>query len=234
VGKALIERVLDTLTSHPSCRAIHIMIEPDGMAGVKPFVESLAHSGPEIRFIASDENIAESVLVGCRDAQAPYIITTADNVLLSHSSIDKILAALDGTVDALAGLAKQADIQAVHPKAQRSFYAFKDGGYANCNLYAIAGPRGLGAAEAFREGGQFMNNPSRLVRAFGLFNILLMRLKLVTIDKAFERISRRLGVKLRIVHLGDGSQAIDVDNQRTYEIARGVLDGSIVAPRFQQ
>jgi hypothetical protein len=166
------------------------------------------------------------VIQGCRAGQAPYIVTTADNVLLSHTSIDRMLEGFAQGADALVALARKEDILQVHPLAQKFFYEFRDGGYANCNLYGLAGDHALSAAESFREGGQFMSNPGRLVRAFGLFNIILMRLKMVSIDKGLTRISRRMGIKLRAVHLTDGSQAVDVDNDRTYAIVQGVLTGS--------
>ena len=68
-----------------------------------------------------------------------------------------------------------------------------------------------------------MKNPKRLITAFGLFNILLFRFKLLTLDRARQRLSRRFGLKVATLVTSDGSQAVDVDNERTYDIAEMVL-----------
>lgn len=227
VGKTLIDRILKILSGHAGCRAIHILIEPDGAEKVRSVVEQYIRDDLPITFITSDENIAASVIKGCAQAEAPYLITTADNVLLKHDSIDRAFVAMNDGADAVAGLAEKTDIHAVHPLAQRGFYEFKDGGFANCNLYGIRNREALNAANIFREGGQFMGNPQRLINAFGLFNILLMRFKLVTIDGAFRRMSKRFGVTMRRVPLSDGTQAVDVDNERTYKVVEAVLTDTV-------
>ncbi|WP_164117114.1 NTP transferase domain-containing protein [Sphingorhabdus sp. Alg239-R122] len=226
-GKSLIQRILEILSSHQGCRAIYVLIEPDGEEKIRNAVEKYTRDDLPITFITSDENIAASVIKGCNQAEAPYLVTTADNVLLKHDSIDQALAMMNNGADAVAALAEKTDIHAVHPLAQRGFYDFRDGGYANCNLYGLKSNRALDAANIFREGGQFMGNPGRLVRAFGLFNIFLMRFRLVTIDQAFRRMSKRFGVAIRRLPLSDGTQAIDVDNERTYKIVEAVLTDTV-------
>ena len=80
-GKTLIDRILEILISHKGCRAIHILIEPDGEEKVRPAAEKYGREDLPIHFVTSDENIAASVIKGCEQAEAPYLITTADNVL---------------------------------------------------------------------------------------------------------------------------------------------------------
>tara|TARA_R110002033_G_scaffold106088_4_gene153107 strand:- start:1766 stop:2569 length:804 start_codon:yes stop_codon:yes gene_type:complete len=227
VGETLIGRTLASVSSHPDCRSIHILIEPDGEHAVRPVAESFARKDMPIHFIASDSNIAGSVLLGCENGTAPFVVTTADNVLIKHDSINKVVRAIGDGADAVAALANKDDIRSVHPLAQRFFYEFRDHGYANCNLYGIASTDALNAVEIFREGGQFMNHPQRLVNAFGLWNILLMRFGWVSIDAAFRRMSKRFGIDMRRVPLSDGTQAIDVDNERTYRIVEAVLENRV-------
>jgi CTP:molybdopterin cytidylyltransferase MocA len=226
-GEQLIARTLQTVTSHPGCRAVHILIEPDGEAAVRPVAEKFARDDLPIHFLQSDSNIAESVILGCKNATAPFVVTTADNVLVKHDSIDKVLRSLNDGADAVAGLANKEDILGIHPKAQKGYYEFRDHGVANCNLYGIRDSHALKAADIFREGGQFMSNPKRLVNAFGLINILMMRFKLVTVDGAFRRMSKRFGIEIRRVPLADGTQAIDVDNDRTYQIVEAILEDRV-------
>lgn len=222
-GTPLIARMLNILTGHNDCRAIRIMIEDDGAAAIRPIVEYYRNQGHDVQMLANSENIAKSVMLGCEGQRAPYLITTADNVLLSHSSIDGVLAKMQAGAGAVAAIAREADVKNVHREAQRSFYKFRDGGYANCNLYALADEHALGATAIFREGGQFMKNPARLVRAFGLLNILMMKYKLVTLNQALRLASRRFGISIQAFIPADGTQAVDVDNERTYDVVEMVL-----------
>ncbi len=222
-GKPLIIHVVEALARFPDLGSVTISVEPEIHGILAEMLASLAEREVEIAFSPSSANIVDSVLTAVEGRPAPFLITTADNVLLSQEAIAGTLAALDGA-DVAVNLAAQASVAAVHARAQRRFYAFRDSGYANCNLYGIAGPDGLAAAEIFRGGGQFMNNPARLIPAFGLINIVLMRLRVLTLAGAMARISRRFGLTFRAVVPVDGAQAVDVDDEQTFAIAEMVLE----------
>lgn len=222
-GRPLITHVMDVIAASPEAVKVRVMVEPDGQEALAPLLEDYRARGLAIDLVSSSENIVESVLLGAQDEQGPFIVTTADNVLLTRTSFAATLGALE-EYDAAMNLAAKPSVQAIHPQAQRRFYEFRDEGYANCNLYGIAGPHAFRAAEVFREGGQFMKNPKRLITAFGLFNILLFRFKLLTLEAAARRMSRRFGVKVATLVPADGGQAVDVDNERTYEVAEMVLE----------
>lgn len=224
-GKPLIVHVLDTVTTMPGVGAIRVSVEPDAVPALKEIAAN--YPGARIDFVESDANIAESVLAAAEGMPGPILITTADNVLLSHNSMARMLEAFANGADAAAALTTKSAIHAVHPEGQRRFYEFRDDAYSNCNLYGLAGAHALKGVEVFREGGQFVKNPRRLITAFGLFNILLMRFRLVSIHGAMRRASKRFGLKMEAVVLSDGTQAIDVDNERTYAIAEGVLTGAL-------
>jgi len=65
----------------------------------------------------------------------------------------------------------------------------------------------------------------RIARAFGFFNLMLIRYGLVSLDRAMRaprRAFRRVTVSALV--LADGAHAIDVDNRRTYDIAAGLME----------
>ena len=221
-GKPLIAHVLDTVCGMAGVALVRISVEADTHAALEPLIAPYRAAGCRIDLVPSAAGIADSAIAALADAPAPFIITTADNVLLTPDAVDAMVAAL-ADADVTAALTSADAIRRAHPEGQRRFYWFKDGPYSNCNLYGIAGPHAFAATEVFREGGQFMNNPKRLIRAFGLINILLMKYKLVTLSAALERASRRFGLVMREVVFDDGALAIDVDNARTYAIAEGIL-----------
>src|SRR3546814_12494619 len=97
-------------------------------------------------------------------------------------------------VDAGVALARREDVLAVHPEGQRRFYEFSDVAVSNCNAYWVGHPGALKAAEAFRGGGQFVQKPLRVMRVFGLLNLLRFRFGLGPIPHVFRRISRQVKV----------------------------------------
>lgn len=221
-GKPLIVHVMDALVQLSPLPRVRISVEPEIHGELAQLLAPYRDAGIELDFVASSSNIASSVLLAAEGVAGPIVITTADNVLLKPGAVDDVLASL-GEADVVGCLAREESVKAVHPDAQRNFYKFRDGGYANCNLYGVAGPHAFAAVEVFREGGQFQKNPKRLITAFGLLNILLVRFGLVTIHGAMKLASRRFGLKFKAQIFADGTAAVDVDNERTYGISEMVL-----------
>jgi GTP:adenosylcobinamide-phosphate guanylyltransferase len=222
-GKPLIVHVMDAIAQCPEVGKVRVMVEPDGQASLEPVMAAYRDKGLAVDLVSSSKNIVESVLAGVEQQSPPFVVTTADNVLLSREAFKAALDAL-ASHDAAMNLATMEAVLAVHPEAQRNFYEFRDGAYANCNLYGLAGAHALRAAEAFREGGQFQKNPKRLLTAFGLTNILLFRFRLIGLQTAASRIGKRFGLRVAAVVQPDGAQAVDVDNERTHAIAEMVLE----------
>lgn len=221
-GQPLILYVLDTLTKVPNLERVRISVEPEIHEELEALLQRYDGTGVRLELTPSRPGIADSVLDASQGIDTPLVVTTADNVLLNRDAVNAVRSALV-EADVVAAFASEAAIKAVHPEGQRNFYRFADGGYSNCNLYAVRGRHAFDAIGIFREGGQFMKNPRRLITAFGLFNILLMRAKLVSLHGAMKRMSKRFRLGFKAVVFTDGSLAIDVDNERTYRIAEEIL-----------
>ena len=220
--RPLIAHVMETLTTLPDVAEIRVVLEPEGQAEVDEVLEDFRSRGTPITLVDSNPNIVESVLAATKGEDGPFVVTTADNVLLTHDGFEQVRDAMRDA-DAVIGVTTRERVWAVHRQGQRGFYEFKDPGYANCNIYGLANTKGLKAAEIFREGGQFQANPGRLLRAVGLLNILMMRFGLITFPRGLEKVGKRFGARLVPVTFEDGTLAIDVDNERTYSICEWVL-----------
>jgi GTP:adenosylcobinamide-phosphate guanylyltransferase len=221
-GRPLLEHVLDTVTTLPAIVEIRLSLEPEAHRQVQALIAPYVEGGARITLIPNAANIVESVLAAAGDDPGPFVITTADNVLLTRDAFEQVRSAMTAA-DAVVGLTRKERVQEAHAEGQRNFYEFKDGGYANCNIYGLSSGEALVAAEFFREGGQFQKNPRRLARAVGLVNIVLMRCRLIGMESAMRRLSRRFGVTVKAVSFTDGALAIDVDNERTYRICEELL-----------
>ena len=222
-GKPLIARVLDTVTGVPAARCIRISLEPEAHGEVAGLAEAFADRGVSIEFVANARNIIDSVHIAAGDEPGPFLITTADNVLLTREGIAQVRERLS-LHDGVLALARKASVLAAHPEGQRGFYRFRDDEYANCNIYALADRKALDiGAEIFRGGGQFMKSVWRMIHAFGPINILMLRLGAYDREEAMRKLGRRLGMTIEATEFTDGSLAIDVDNERTYRVCEEIL-----------
>ncbi len=219
-GLPLLAHVLSALGEAGEIESVRISVEDGAADKLKPIA---VLSGLPVSFVPAADNIADSVYRAAEGADGPVVVTTADNVLLTPAAVRQVVDALAEGADAVLALARKEAVLAAHPQGQRRFYRFRDGEFSNCNLYGLS-QRGLKLAETFREGGQFRKNPMRIARAFGFFNLLLLRFARVSLAGAMRRIGKRFAVRATAVVLADGAHAIDVDNRRTYDIAAELLD----------
>lgn len=215
-GRPLIAHVIDAVAETPEIASVRVVVEREAFEAVRALA-------PGATLIASQANLADSVIAGMEGFDGPTVITTADNVNLTPGALDAMRAALGSGSDVAIAMARKGDVLAAHPDGQRRFYAFADDAYSNCNLYALAGPHALKAADAFRGGGQFAKSAKRIIDAFGLLNLLLFRSGLISLEGAMLRVSKRFGLRVQVVPLSDGRHAIDVDNERTYRVAQELL-----------
>ena len=222
-GVPMVERVVAQVADCPSVGAIRVIAhDGDEIARLPKVAEQIA-SG-RLTMVEGAFNLVDSVFAGAEGADFPLLITTADNCLVTADGYSEFIAKCHAAgAGGAAGLARREDVQAADPVGQTRFYEFRDGGFSNCNMYWIGNQKALSAAEIMREGGQFVKYPSRIIKAFGLMNLIRFRLGTGSKEKLFEQVSRRFGFPLVPVELSDGHYAIDVDNQRTFDVTEKIL-----------
>lgn len=218
-GAPLLEHVLRALAGAEGIARVRIAVEPQAVEALSAVPGARGEFGVPVAFVPAAANLADSVHACAAGVEEPLVITTADNVLLTADAVTAAADRLIAGADAVVVLTTREAVLAAHPDGQRRFYRFADAHYSNCNLYGLAGPRGLRLAETFRSGGQFAKNPWRIVEAFGLLNLLLLHFGLISLGGAMRRLSRRFSARIEPLVLADGSHAIDVDNARTHAIA---------------
>jgi GTP:adenosylcobinamide-phosphate guanylyltransferase len=220
-GKPMIQWVLEA--AEGTGLAVHVSLDQPSLIRDMEVVQRLEAAG-RIGFTAAEGHIVDSVVAASRDAGFPLMITTADNVLVTPQALlEADRAAIDANADAVVALARKEDIQAAHPDGQRRFYPFRDGEFSNCNLFWLKDRDALRVTETFRQGGQFVKYPRRIIAAFGLWNLIRFKYGLATIGGLFASVSRRFRLKV-IPHIfADGRLAIDVDNERTHRVAEELI-----------
>lgn len=224
-GRAMIAHVLDSAARTGATRifiSTHHATLLDDLAD--PVVDRL---GARLEVVRAADNLADSILAVANKADFPLFVTTADNCLLTAETIAEIGKEAERLgVGAGVALARREDVLAAHPEGQRRFYEFSDVAVSNCNAYWIGDRGALRAAEAFRGGGQFVKKPVRVMRAFGIVNLLRFRFGLGPIHHIFQRISRKLDVDVAPLLVRNGATAIDVDNERSLRVTEALMAGA--------
>lgn len=222
-GVPMVARVTEAVSKVPEVNKIRIVAhEPDEIAA-QPVVAKLIEEG-RLAFAEGKFNIVDSVLEGAKGVDFPLMITTADNCLVTPEGYSEFInKALAADAGGAAGLARKEDVQAADPEGQAKFYQFQDGGFSNCNMYWIGSENALSAAEVMRGGGQFVKFPSRIIKAFGLMNLVRFKLGNGSKEKLFKQVSKRFGFNMVPIELSDGHYAIDVDNERTFNVTEKIL-----------
>jgi GTP:adenosylcobinamide-phosphate guanylyltransferase len=227
LGQSLIGRVLATLAAALPHSAILVSVEDATVLESEPEVARLQNEG-RLCIVKAEDNLVDSVRAAAAVAGFPLLITTADNVLVTPDALQRLASEgeMDSAADAILVLARKQDIEAAHSGGKGRYYEFRDGGYSNCNLFWLGGERALLAAEAFRGGGQFLKVAGRMLKSFGPVNLLLFRTKMLTVEQALRAVSKRLGARVRPLVLNDGRLAIDVDDERSMEMVKDILQRS--------
>ena len=220
-GKPLIVHAVEALLATPGIARVRIVVEP---AMDAPLRALLPVTTTKVDFVPAADNLADSVFAATAGVDGPLIVTTADNVLLTPGAVTAMLRTITTIADVGIAMATKYAVLTAHPEGQRRFYRFADDEYSNCNLYGFAGAHAIAAAESFRSGGQFAKKPMRLLAAVGVVNVVLMLTKQLSLKSALARLGKRFKLRVAPVVLADGSHAIDVDNERTYNCAALLLE----------
>ncbi|MEO0974380.1 MAG: nucleotidyltransferase family protein [Pseudomonadota bacterium] len=226
-GQPMIVWVLRTLLASPQISRVLVSTDDDQLLDDLPEFAD-ARSRGDLQLVPSGKNLFESVASALRaDLQGnlPALITTADNPLLTVEMVEYFCKSVVATRASGAIAMTRAEVmRAEYPNGQRRFYAFKDGEFSNCNLYAVVKEDAVGGARIFAEGGQFRKKTMRILNAFGLVNLLLYRLGVLSLQDVAERMSRLVRAPISFVEMPYATACIDVDNERTLTLARHIME----------
>jgi GTP:adenosylcobinamide-phosphate guanylyltransferase len=225
-GKPMVCWVIESLLAAPAVADVVISVEDEALVDALDAFASARSTG-RLRVVRSRTNIVDSLQVALAERRGdwrPVLVTSGDNPLLTPAMIEHFCQQMEVRQLQAAITMTPADLmRATYPQGQRRFYRFADGEYSNCNFYGIVAPEAMAAAEIFRGGGQFRKHAVRMIRAFGLTNVLLYRLGRLNLADFGVRLSRAFNVSLGFVSMPFAEACIDVDNERTYLIADEIL-----------
>lgn len=154
----------------------------------------------------------------------PFLLTTADNVLLDDRMIDAFVAEARGA-DLAAALVERRTLEAAYPGNRRTWLRFRGGSYSGANLFWLGSPAALRGLIAWRSIEQQRKRARAVLGAFGTGLALMIALRLLTLDQAIIRVGRRLGLGAKAVVLAFAEACIDVDKVADHAMAEIIIAG---------
>jgi len=180
----------------------------------------------DARFIARDcgDSVVQSI-IDTLDAEPdayPFLLTTADNVLLDDAMVTALVEGAAGA-DLGAALVERRTLEAAYPGNRRTWLPFRGGAYSGANLFWLGSPAALRGLAVWRRIEQQRKKARAVLGAFGAGLALMIALRLLTLDGAVARVGRRLGLTAKAVVLPFAEACIDVDKPSDHVMAEAIL-----------
>ena len=219
-GEPMVRRPVRALIESASIGKILILGQaPERIAAALP-------EDPRIEVGKSAGTIAGTVL-GLLDDPAtrwPLLVTTADHALLDPAIVDEFCNAAKAA-DVAIGVVERANLLARLPQSQRTWLKFRGGAYTGANLFVLSSPAVRPAIELWRSVEQDRKKAWRILSLLGPAMLLLVALRLVSLDEVMVRLSARLGLTIRAVPLSNPLAGVDVDKAEDHALVEAILAG---------
>jgi GTP:adenosylcobinamide-phosphate guanylyltransferase len=179
----------------------------------------------DVKILAAKDSAPASAIAAIEHIGSyPILVTTGDHPLLTPEMISFVLQHSEANgADVSVGLATAETITAEYPETKRTYFNLGGTRVSGCNLFAITSPNGLKMFERWQHLERNRKKPWKLVAAFGILPIVWFAFGMLTPERAFGYMSKRLGLKVAPVFLPFAEAAIDVDKPSDHALAERIL-----------
>lgn len=223
-GTPLLQRVLQTLDQCPAIEHCCVVGPDSSLIEQNPALTRIMQA-VEAEWISPGTSPVASVLKGLAalPQNNPVLITTADHALLTPAMVARMCQPQE-QLDLGVGLIDHSIIKQAYPQSRRTTTRLGGICYCGCNLFALHHPRGRRLIERWRRVEQQRKHPIRIVAGMlGWQAVLAYILRFLSLQGAFERLSRRHGVSTGPILLTDPDSAVDVDSVSDWHQVEAIL-----------
>ena len=181
---------------------------------------------PRVECRKSGDTIAETMLALLDDPATgwPLLVTTADHALLDTAMVDQFCRKADGA-DIAVGVVERILLLRRLPSTRRTWLRFRGGAYTGANLFALRSAGVRPAIELWRSVEQDRKKAWRILSLLGPATLVLVALRLISLDQVMVRLSARLGLTIRSVPLSNPLAGVDVDKAEDHALVEAILAG---------
>jgi GTP:adenosylcobinamide-phosphate guanylyltransferase len=222
-GLAMIERPLRALLAHPRIDTVQVLTQAPELLLADPATCWMADE-PRVRLTQGGAGIAASLLA-LMDGGAvalPFLVTTADHVLLDGAMIDAFLAQVEGG-DIGVAMVERRTLLARYPQSRRTWLKFRGGWWSGANLFWIGSARARPIVALWQAVEQDRKKGWRVIAAFGPLLLTAAALRLVTLAGGIARAGRRFGADARVAAMPQPEACIDADKPDDVALIETIL-----------
>jgi GTP:adenosylcobinamide-phosphate guanylyltransferase len=223
-GQPMLVRVVETLRAHAFVDKIVVVSQDHDSFRDLP---ALNHDD-RLSFFAGGDSVSEALAdaMGAVATDYPFLVTTADNVLIDADIITRFVerATADGA-DLAVAVVERRVLETAYPGNRRTWLRFRGGAYSGANLFWFADPRGLRVLSTWRGIEQQRKRGRAVVGAFGPLILAAVGMRLASLDQALRWAGRRLGVRTAAVVLPVAEACIDVDSVADHALVEAIVAG---------
>jgi GTP:adenosylcobinamide-phosphate guanylyltransferase len=219
-GESMVRRPVKALLASPSIARVIVFAQKDGP--VRKALEGL----DRVEVSESRATIADTMLALCHDPATPWplFVTTADHALLDPGMVEEFAGRAEGA-DIGIGVVQKKRLEGRLPGSKRTWLGFRGEAVTGANLFWLASPKVAKAVELWRSVEQDRKSAWRLVALLGPVWLAMAALRIAGLDDLIDRLSGRLGLKLRIVRLTNPLAGVDVDSVADHALAEAIIEG---------
>lgn len=223
-GEAMLSRVAKTLVTHPRIAKV-VVVAQDAAALMQDAQTSWMATHPKIAKLAGPASVSAAVQEGIASEGGPLLVTTADNVLMSHAMIDHFLGAAV-PYDVAAAAVEREILLKRYPQSQRTWLKFKRGWWSGANLFWFGGPQVKPLLDIWRGVEQDRKKGWKIIASFGPALLLGAAFRLLTGPDAVARAGKKLGLNAALVPMPQAEACIDVDKVSDVDLVETILAGT--------
>lgn len=228
-GKPMLVHVVTALRASLHIGPITILAQNSAELAAEPMLAGVEG----LHFADSGQGISSSLAAALPDSDAPILVTTADNVLLTPSMIAEFVTGARDS-DVAVAMVEKAVLLARYPESQRTWLKFRGGWWSGANLFRLSGRRVLPLLDFWGRIERDRKKGLKIIAAFGPWLLLGALLRLFTIEQGIARAGRRFGLQAKVVPMSEPEACIDADKPADIELIERIFaarrQGAIGAP----
>lgn len=218
VGQPMLAHVVRALRASPLVGPITILAQASAELAAEPGLAGFA----DLHFADSGQGISASLAAALPEGDAPVLVTTADNVLLTPAMIAAFLTDAEDS-DVAVAMVERGVLLARYPESKRTWLKFRGGWWSGANLFRLRGRRVLPLLDFWGRIERDRKKGLKIVAAFGPWLLIGALLRLFTIQQGVARAGRRFGLKAKVVPMAEGEACIDADKPADIELIERIL-----------
>ncbi len=217
-GQPMLVHVVAALRASPLVGPITILAQASAELAAEPGLAGFA----DLHFADSGQGISASLAAALPEGDAPVLVTTADNVLLTPAMIAAFLTDAEDS-DVAVAMVERGVLLARYPESKRTWLKFRGGWWSGANLFRLRGRRVLPLLDFWGRIERDRKKGLKIVTAFGPWLLIGTLLRLFTIQQGVARAGRRFGLKAKVVPMAEGEACIDADKPADIELIERIL-----------